>query len=241
MNVNDPEDEDVKFLVDYQASQIILTSGLTAGYNTGWTGSISVIIDYQRSSPLVAIRQDTTSQTSYGEKHKIIIDRNIKDINEANDRANTILAEQKDPKVEVDIWIHGVVDVTPGNTAVVNIPFHNVSNQTYMILKANYLFNKKNNLSDNVLQLTLSRSLRDVLDYFKDHELRLRAIEGADVDTSITNLETSTGSIPVETSYSAIQRSIGSAMYLHIPNHNMLENSSSLVGDMRAGSTVISG
>lgn len=237
LNVNDPLDEDVKFLVDFQSSQIVLTSGTTAGDNTGWTGS-SIIIDYQRSSPLISIRQDTTSQSSYGEKHKIIVDRNIKDINEANDRAITVLAEQKDPKVEVDIWVHSVVDVTPGNTAIVNIPFHNVSNQTYMILSANYSFNKINNLSDNVLQLTLSRSLRDVLDYFKDHELRLRVIEGAEVDTSITNLETATGSTTVVSSGLVISRSIGSAFYLHIPGHNMVENSSSLIGDIRAGSTI---
>ena len=240
LNVGDPENEDVKFLVDYQASQVILADGATAGYNTGWTGSI-VIIDYQRSSPLISIRQDTTSQSTYGEKHKTIIDRNIKDINEANTRANTFLSENKDSKIMGSLDVEGVVDVTPGNTAVVNIPFHNIVNQTYAILNASYTFNKRSNLSDQVLTVNVNKRIRNFIDYMKEHELRLRRIEGAEVDTSITSLETATGSVFVETSYNAISRSIGSAFYFHIPGHNIFNDTSSLLGDMRAGSTVISG
>ena len=237
---NDPYDEDVKFLVNYQASQIVLTSGATAGNNIGWAGS-SIIIDYQRSSPIVSIKQDFDSQNTYGAKHKVIVDRNIKDLDEANIRANTFLTYHSEPTIEVDINVYGIVDVTPGNTAVVNIPFHNITTQTYSIITANYEFNKLNNLSDNVLSIILSKKKVSLEDIMKEQELRLRALEGSEVDTSITNLAEGAGSLSVDVSaYNVIDRSIGSSFYLHITGHNMVENSSSLVGDMRAGSTVIS-
>ncbi|MHA1867409.1 MAG: XkdQ/YqbQ family protein [Candidatus Heimdallarchaeaceae archaeon] len=239
--VNDPDEENVQFLVNFQASQVVLAAGTKAGNSgLGWAGS-TVIIDYQRSSPIVSIREDNTSKSNYGEKHKIIVDRNIKDRDEANIRANTFLAEHKDPKIMGKITINGIVDVTPGNTCIVNIPFHNINNQTYAILEAKYIFNKRNNFMNQVLKVTVNKRIRNFIDYFKEQELRLRKLEGSEVDTSITNLVTGIGSVSVETSYNIISRSIGSAFYLHIPGHNMVENSSSLVGDMRAGSTVISG
>ena len=151
------------------------------------------------------------------------------------------MAESKDPKIMGSLNIEGIVDVTPGNTAVVNIPFHNISNQTYAILNASYSFNKRNNLSNQVLVVSVNKRIRNFIDYMREHELRLRIIEGAEVDTSITNLSTATGSVFVETSYNAVSRSIGSAFYFHIPGHNIFNSDSSLLGDMRAGSTVISG
>jgi len=236
--VNDPETEDVKWLLDYNYQQIILTSGITAGDNTGWIGSTAVIIDYQRSSPLVSIRQDITSQTTYGIKHKIIVDRNIKDIYEANTRANTFLASHKDPTVEVDLDIYGVVSLTPGNTAVVNIPFHNINNQTYTITTSEYNFNNKNNLSNDVLKVILNKRITNFVDIMKEQELRLRALEGSEVDTSITDVVTSIGSTSVTSSGIVVSRSIGSAFYFHTPGHNLFNSSTSLLGDMRAGSTI---
>ena len=237
--MNDPYDEDVKFLVDYNARQIVLTSGAKAetGDNTGWAGSV-VIIDYQRSSPLISIKSDSTSQENYGTKNKVIIDRSIKDIYEANIRATTFLAEHKDPRIQGTLEVEGIVDVTPGEKVVVNIPFHNVNSQTYAILNANYTFNKTSNLSDQVLKVTVNKRIRNLIDYMKEQELRLRSLEGGEVDTSITNVASATGSFGVTSSGLVIQRSIGSAFYFHIPGHNMLNNSSSLLGDMRAGSII---
>lgn len=240
LNVNSPEDESVQFLVDYQASQVVLTSGATAGDNTGWIGS-PVIIDYQRSSPLVSIRRDDASVTAYNIKDKIVVDRNIKSIEEANVKANTILAEHKDPKIQGTLEINGVLSVTPGNTAVVNIPFHNINNQTYKILNAKYNFTTVNCLSDNVLVVTMNKKIADFTDTTKDILLRLKKSEGADIDTAITLLEVGVGSPTVETSYTAISRSIGSAFYFHVPGHNQLDSSTALLGDIRAGSEVKTG
>ena len=43
----------------------------------------------------------------------------------------------------------------------------------------------------------------------------------------------------MQSSFSAISRDIGSAFYFHIPGHNIFNDTDSLLGDMRAGSTVM--
>ena len=240
LNINDPLYDDVKWLVDYDARQVVLTSGLIAGDNIGWAGS-GIYIDYQRSSPLIAIRQDTTSQTNYGIKDKIIVDRNIKTQEEVNVKADKILLEHKNPKIQGNIKIHEILNVVPGTTATIHVPFHNINYQDYTILNAKYNFTPINNLSNNVLTVTLNKKIGDLTDFAKDVILRLKKIEGTQVDTSITSFEVATGSLSVETSYNTVQRSIGSAFYFHIPNHNQLSSDKSLLGDMRAGSTVVSG
>ncbi len=238
LNLNNPETDDVQFLVNFQGQEIILTSGIEGGYNTGWIGS-SIIIDYQRSSPLLSIRQDSSSQSTYGMKQKTIIDTNIKDLDEANTRAATFLAEHKNPITMGDMDINGIVDVTPGETCVVDIPFYNINSSTYTILSASYIFNPQNNLTNNVLKLTVNRSpkVNDFIDLFKEQELRLRALEGATVESAITNVELGTGSIAIAGSYIAVKTSIGSSFYFHIPGHNIFNSDTSLLGDMRGGST----
>lgn len=237
---DNPETDDVKWLVDYEGKKVILTNGTAAGNNIGWAGS-GVIIDYQRSTPIISIKQDTTSQTSYGRKDKVIIDKNIKTLSEAFDRATTYLSEHKDPKIMGDLDIYGVIDITPGHTCIVDLPFNNINTQTYTILEARYVFNINNNLSNKVLKLKLNKKVKDFVDYFKEQELRLRALEGAGVDTSIIETVTATGSVGVQVSaYNCISRSIGSSFYFNVTNHDLLENTSSLLGDVRAGSVVIS-
>ena len=75
----------------------------------------------------------------------------------------------------------------------------------------------------------------------RDQEVRLRSLEGSETDTSIINVELATGSVVVSQSYIAVQRSIGSAFYFHLPGHNQLNSSTALLGDIRAGSTVFTG
>lgn len=237
--ISDPSTDDVHFLVNYNSKSVTLTSGTAAGYNTGWIGSTAIIIDYQRSSPLISIREDDASQTAYGKKDKMIIDRNIKELDEANLKANTYLAEHKDPTIQGSIEIYGVCNVNVGQTAVIDIPWQNVSSQTYMILTANYSFNKSNNLSNQVLKVNLNKKVRNFIDYMKEQELRLRNLEGSEVDTSITNLSLATGSIHVESSYVVISYSLGSAFMFHVPNHNKLDSSTSLLGPIVGGSIVI--
>ena len=239
LSVDNPAYESVQYLVDYQLRNVVLTSGAVAGDNTGWIGS-SVIIDYQRSSPLVSIKQDATSQTAYGHKHKVIIDRNIKEISESSAKADAFLADHKDPKIQGNINVRGTLKVNPGDTCIVHIPYHNV-HQTYKVLNAKYNFTLVNNLNSNVLSLIVNKKIADVTDTTKDVLLRLKKLEGAEVDASITDIQTTTESVTAEISaYNAISRSIGSAFYFHVSNHDILNSPSSLLGDMRAGSQVIS-
>jgi len=238
--VANPETENVQFLVNYNSRSVILTSGTTAGDNTGWTGSV-VIVDYQRSSPLISIKSDSASIAAYGQKDKLLIDRNIKSQDEASLKATSFLSENKDPKTQGKISVYGVVDVVAGNTAIVNVPFHGITTQTYMMLNAKYVFNSTNNLSNQVLTVTLNKKIRDFIDYMRDQEMRLRNLESSEVDTSIINVELGTGSIVMGQSYDVVSRSIGSAFYFGVEGHNILDSSTSLLGDMRVGSTVISG
>ena len=81
---------------------LILASGTTGGdtYGTyGKTGSV-IIIDYDRSTPLISIKTDSTSRNAYGPKDKIIVDKNIKDQSEASDKATSYLEEHKNPAIE---------------------------------------------------------------------------------------------------------------------------------------------
>ncbi len=237
INVNDPRTENVKYLVDFQGRNIILTSGTTAGDNTLPTGSV-VIINYNRSTPLIITRIDSTSVDTYGPKEKKIVDKNIKDVNEANDVGTTFLNEHKDPKIQGKMDINGILNVTPGNTAVINLPFQNQSNQTYAILNAKYNFNTINNLSNNVLKVAVNKKISDFIDHMKTEILRLRSLENAEVDTSVTSLELTTGSIGVSGTSILISTSIGSVFMFGTPGHNQLNSSTALLGFIQGGSTV---
>lgn len=236
-NINDPASEDVKFLVNYNASKVILTSGTTAGDNVYPAGSV-VLIDYQRSTPLIRIREDTASQTTYGLKQKNIIDRNIKDVEEAVTRAETFLEEHKDPKIQVSMNSDYTGSLTPGNTVNVNIPNLGVTNQTYSIVKVKYDLSPQSVYEGNFIDLTLNKKVNNFLDIMKEQELRLRRLEASEIDTSVTSLQLGEGSVGVLGSGVVSVRSIGSAFFFGVDNHNILNSPSSLLGDMRAGSTL---
>ena len=238
LNISNPATDTTQFLVDFQGQEVILTSGTTAGDNTVPNGSV-IIIDFFRSTPLIKTLRDETSIATYGLKKKEITNKNIIDLNEATDVAETFIAEHKDPKIVGNMEILGVLNVIPGETCVVNIPNHNQDSQTYSMIKANYIFNKRNNHADRVLQLTVNKKVEDFTDLVKDHELRLRSLEVSEVESSITNFELFTGSIGISGTVAIIQKSIGSAFYFNVTGHDILESPSSLLGLVEGGSTVI--
>ncbi len=239
--INDPAVDDAKYLVDFNAKQIVLASGTKAGDNTVPIGSI-MLIDYYRSTPLIKTVKDSASITTYGLKKKEITDKNIVDLDEATDVANTYLTEHKDPTIEGILTIHGVVNVTPGETCSVDIPFHDVDNKTYSMISATYIFTPESNFNDEVLSLTVSKKVSDFVDLIKEHELRLRSLETSEVESSITNVEVFTGSIGISGICTIIQESIGSGFYFHREGadgrHDILESPSSLLGVVEGGSTV---
>lgn len=236
--INNPSTDDVKYLVDFPSSEIVLTSGTAAGDNVLPAGSI-LIVDYDQSTPLISTRRDNTSITNYGLKNKEIIDKNIKSLNEANDIGSTFLVLNKDPKTEGTLNVKGVVNVTPGETALIDLPNQNQSGATYTMTRAKYDFNDKNNLNESALNLSVSQKIDSFVDLFTQHELRLRSLETSEVESSITNLELYTGSIGVSGAVEIISKSIGSTFYFNVTGHDILESPSSLLGDMRTGSTVV--
>lgn len=241
LNLSDPSTENTKYLVNFQGQEIIITSGTTAGDNRVTAGSV-IIVDYQRSTPLISIRQDSASIGMFGRKDKTIIDKNIKDINEASETAANFLSEHKDQRVMGTILVKGIIDVTPGNTAIVDFPFEGINTQTYQILNLTYDFNIHNNLNESILTVSLNKKISNFIDTTKETILRLRKLEGAETDANITNLEAVTDSMGVVGSAVCVSRSIGSAFYFHTVGpggrHDLFESPKSLLGDMRLGSIV---
>jgi len=241
LNIDEPERENVKWLVDFQAQRFVMASGTVAGDNIPTSGTDIIFAQYQKNTPIISVKSDAESQIAYGLKDKVIADKKIKDPEEATVKASSFLAEHKDPVVQGNIDVNGVIDVTPGNTAVVNIPFHDIDNQTYTIQSAIYNFNKSNNLSDNVLRVSLNKKIIDFTDTTKDILLRLKQTEMSQVDAGIVTLQVDSASVGVSSPWYASSRSIGSAFYFHTPGHNILNSNTSLLGDVRAGSVVASG
>lgn len=242
IDINDPSTETVKYLVDFQGRTIILTSGTTAGDNTQANGSV-VVFDYQRTTPIISLQQDIISQQDYGLKDKNIIDTNVKSQAEANTKSISFLSEHKDPKIQADIDVKGVLVLTPGNTATLNLPNFNQNNEVYRIVNVSYDFNPIDNQNESVLRVTLSKKIADFIDIMKQEMLRLRSLESSQFDSNITTLETATNNVQISGVPVAINRSIGSAFYFHVDGHNILGSTTtggaSLLGDMRAGSSVL--
>jgi len=226
----------LKYVVDFNEKKIVFVSGLAAGDQIPASGTSNVTVNYERSTPLLKFVQDGDSIDSYGPKTKIISDASIKDYSNASDTAATYLAEHKDPIIQGKLRLHGVLDVTPGNTAVVNIPFHNISNQTYDILNASYNFNSTNNFSDQVVQLTLNKKIADFTDTMKDQMLRMRNVEVGPLEGNLTRLEASTGSIDVQNHWEAWEQNIGSNFVFHSAKHGLIQDSNSRIGYSFAGS-----
>jgi len=236
LSLNSPETTSgLKYVVDFTDKKIIFVSGTAAGDNIPSNGG-SIIVDYDRSTPILKYVEDVASIGSYGPKTKVITDKNIKDFPLANSRATTFLNEHKDPKLSGTLQIRGIVDVTPGNTCIIDIPFHNVNNQVYTILSAYYEFNKTNNLSDNVLVIKVNKKIADFVDVMKDQILRTKNFETSQLEGTISRLETVTGSVGVQTHYEVWTKSVGSNFIFHSSKHGRLDDTNSRLAYSDAGS-----
>jgi len=221
----------LSWLMNYDQKQFCFVSGTAAGDNIPTTGSLS--IDYDRATTIARYKQDVDSIVAYGPKEKVISNNEIKDFLHAGTIATSFLSDNKDPKIQGDLDIYGVLVMNAGETAVINIPFHNVVNQTYKILSAKYKFNTLTCSSDQVLHITLNKKISDFTDTLKDQMLRLRQIEMQNIGGVLTRLETKIELIPVQRHYEVYTQGIGSAFILHHPINGFIESSNSLIGEMR--------
>lgn len=238
INFDDPATDDVKFLVDFDSRLVILTSGTTAGNNIIPTGS-KVIIRYDKDTQILRRRSDPDNRSLYGPKDKTIINENINTPEEATAVAAAFLNEHSEPHLQGTLDINGVVNIIPGQTCVANIPYEGINNQTYTILNARYDFDTSNNRSQNVLSVDVNTKLSDITDIIADQLRRLRQVEANSIQGNIMDLEAAIGSIGVSGATIAYSRSIGSGFFFHVPLHNILDSPKSLLGDVRAGSTLI--
>ncbi len=235
--MDDPAIKDVKWLLDFVEKQVVFTSGAVAGDNIPSAGS--VYIEYERLTPILKFRQDSTSITAYGPKTKVITDNNIKSFVEANEKAVAFLAENKDPKIQGDLDIKGIIDVTPGNTCIVDLPWHGINNQTYTILSASFSFNKANCLSKKVLSISVNKKISDFADVMADQINRLRKVETGPLEGSFTTLKSVTRFIDVDSHFEVWSRGVGSAFIFGLSGHNVFNSPNALLGEMRTGSTLL--
>ena len=186
------------YLVDFDSSQIIFTSGTTIGDSVPASGN-EIIIKYDRALPVIKVGRDNASAAQFGKRVKVITEKSIKDPVEATALVKSKLNELKNAEKEGNINVQGVVDVTPSQTCLVNLPQENVNNITYDIIEARYNFNKSNNLKEEVLRIKVNKRLTNITDKIKDLALRIGEIEAGDISDSdvLTRLEFTTGSLLV--------------------------------------------
>jgi len=186
----------IQYLVDYDQARIIFVSG-TAANNIPTSGTSTIRIDYERKKQIVKYGIDRVSENDYGRKDKIIVDKNIIDPSLAYDRVKAELVEYSSPIIQGTVYINGIVDLIPGNTLLVDLPYVNQNNVSYEILQVQYKFNPKNNFSNNVVTVKLNKRIINILDTIKQLILDLKAQQGEEIFDSdeSTRLEFVTGSI----------------------------------------------
>ena len=219
----------LKYLVDFNEKDIIFVSGLAAGNHL--PGSLDVItIEYDRTTPILKFTQDGTSIINYGPKTKIITDTSIKDYSTASEKAAAYLAENKDEKIQGSLELVGVLDVTPGQTAVADFPFQNINSQTYSILNVTYSFNSINNQSEHVVQVSLNKKIQDFTDTMKDQIITTRRIETGPLEGKLTRLETSVNDIDIDRHFEVWQGNVNNNFVFHSDKHGRLESPTSRIG-----------
>lgn len=190
-----------KYLVSYQDKKIVFTSGTELGANIPTSGN-AVVITYNRLLPIVKVGDNEVSKLAYGQRNKIIIDKDIKDPSTAADIMQSVLKDNSDPKIEANLDVKGFYNAIPSNTCIVDYPNNNINSNIFDILEAKYSFNKNNNLIDETLSLKASEKINDITDTIKEMINNLKKIQSSDIDNSdaITRFQYTTGSFGVRQS-----------------------------------------
>ncbi len=206
----------IDYLVDFDQQRIIFTSGTAAGNNIP-AEFASIFVDYDRSTPIIKFGEDRTSIEQFGPHTKVVVDKNIRDPQMARDQVISILNESSQPATQGIIDVEGIIDLTAGNTIIVNEPFYNINNVTYDILEVKYIFTPKNNESDQVLIVKVSKRLKDITDTIKQLILDVKKLQVDDIDNVdvISRLEFAAGSLGVKVSdWKVKTRTLGSSFIL---------------------------
>ena len=214
-NVNIEPSSGVQYLVNFQDKQVVLTSGTEAGYNI--PGSLdSVIVDYDRNTPIVKFMRDRESIKGYKLKEHIIVDRNIKDPVEAVKKAKSELSLNKDPKLTGIIFLKSTLNLNVGDLVTVNLPFDAINNQQYQMIEVTYDFTKQKMLADEVLSVKVNKRIKTLTDTLKNMMQDIKQLQAGDIsDTDVlTRLEFGAGSIGIKRNWYVRSKDIGSSFTL---------------------------
>lgn len=239
----------VNYLVNFNDQQITFVSGTELGYNSIPSSGGTVFIKYQRALPIVKVGKNQESIDLYKKRVKKIQDKNIKDPATAVQIVNQKLNELSTPAKEGTLKIKNVINVTPGETCIVNLPYHGINNQTFDIIQATYNFEKNTLFDNSSLTIKVNKSLNDATDIIKDLDTRIRRLESQDISNAdiITRLEYFTGSVGFRTSGVNVYTNqvTGSAYHLYsttfVPSINPFHLASGTEQGYLAGSFTGSG
>jgi hypothetical protein len=202
------------FLVSYHDKQVIFTSGTSIGNSIPSTGSILVL--YQRQVPIVKFGQDRASLEAYGLKEKVVMDKAIKDANEAEDLMKSILDTESNPKVMGDIEIYGYQDINMGDYCICNYPKEGIGSKAYDIISVNYSLNKTDLLSENFIGLKVNRKIKNITDEIVNIKEDVDKLKAGDVSSSelLSRFEFGAGSIGIRANWRIYQKNIGTAFIM---------------------------
>ena len=183
----------VNYLVNFDEQQIIYVSGTDAGNHIPASGA-DILINYDRSTPIIKYGINRASETIYGKKDKVIVDTNIKDPREAKQIVLQTLDEYSSSRIQGTVAIAGIDNLMAGDTIIVNLPDTAIVNQTYQILSVSYNFNSSTIQNEKVISIIVSKKLLDLTDTLKDMLIQLRQLQANNQisDGVISRLETDT-------------------------------------------------
>jgi hypothetical protein len=214
-----------QYLVNYNDKTVEFTSGTNAGYNIPTSGTDNIVATYDKSSPIIRYGKDRESISTYGKKAKIIQNKNIDSPKQAQEILISELGLYAEPTKEINLQVEDVFIITPGHTAIVNLPQNNINNETYTILEVNYDFSPKKLLSDNVVSLKLNKKSRDVTDMLKKMIIDIKKLQASDIDETdiFTRFESATETFNFDIkNWKAYTGNIGSSFILGHPDNGRL-------------------
>ncbi len=204
------------YLVNFEDRQIILISGTDTGKNNLITSGGSVIVDYDRETPLVKFGMSRPSVTAFGPKTLIINDKAIKDPEQAKQILNKAL-EAGTPLDKSEFDLKGWFTFTIGQTVEAIMSDFNINEPTWPILNITYIFDKNSVESERVIKVRLNNKITDITDTVKELSRRIGALEAEDLQAGdfLTRLEFSLGSlVNIGSAWSVAKRGLGSSWIL---------------------------
>jgi len=227
------------YFVNFEDRQIILVSGTEVGKNNLITSGGSVVVNYDRETPLVRFGQSRPSIDAFGPKTLVINDKAIKDPDQAKNILNRAL-EQGTPLDKAEFELKGFFTFTIGQTVQAILSDFDINEPTWPILNITYTFDKNTVESERVIKIRLNNKITDITDTITELSKRLRALEAEDLQEGdfITRLEFGLGSFLVVGSRFQIKtRDINDSFILGLSGVN-LSTQLGIVGSPNTGSII---